>query len=72
MGVMALIWMGTGHNRNKEKLTGRLKTVGLGDGIRVDLEGKKACQLMSQRNNWGCVGKLQIMLCVMSLALTNR
>lgn len=50
--MMALIWMGTGHNKNKEKLTGRLKTVGLRDSMRVDLEGKKACQSLSQRNNW--------------------
>lgn len=40
MDMMALIWMGTGHIRNKETLTRRLETVGLRYGMRVDLEGK--------------------------------
>lgn len=62
--MMALVWMGTGHVKNK----GRLETVGLRYGMRVGLEGKKACQSMSQRNNEGW---LQIMVCVMSPALTN-
>lgn len=41
------------HKKNKEKLTRRLEIVGLRYGMRVDLEGKKACQSMSQRDNWG-------------------
>lgn len=37
--------------KSKEKLTERLKTGGLGYGVRV--WGKEACQSISERNNWG-------------------
>lgn len=55
--MTALIWMGTGHIKSKEKLIGRLETVGLGHDMRMGLEGKKGCQPMSQRNNWGFIYK---------------
>lgn len=62
--MMALIWMGTGHRKNKEKPTGRLETVAWGYGMRVDLEGKKAGQSMLQRNIIGEGGSTDPAMCL--------